>query len=355
MSTKMTKNLQQYELVILNNCPAFYKVNLYNEIAKKINIHVIFLGLSDEVVIYDSYRNDIRFSYEIIYPNENVEKRNKFLTFLKLYKSLKRLKFDKLVFGGYAFPEFVLLCFLYPKNKNILQTESAKESLGTAGWKNILKKIILNRYHKAIVSGKIHKEVLKCLGFNGQIIISKGVGVIYKKDKKTIQKPLDSLNYLYVGRLTEVKNIRFLVNAFNKSRKKLTIVGKGMLESELKELSNENITFLGFCDNKKLGGIYSKHHVFVLPSTSEPWGLVVEEALYNHCVLLLSDMIGSHTELLIEPETGCIFDPQNEQSLFEAIQNIEKNYHSYYKNVKDFDINEKDSYQINSYIKLLNK
>jgi len=349
----MSKDSKPYQLVIINNCPSFYKVNLYNEIAKKINIHVIFMGLSKDAVIYDSYRDDIQFSNDILYPDKDVDKRNKLLTFFKLRSILKKIQFDKIVYGGYAIPELAMLCFLYPKSKNILQTESAKESLNTTGWKNTLKEIILSRYHKAIVSGAIHKEVLKCLGFKGQVIISKGVGIIYKKDKKNIQKPSGAFNYLYVGRLIEVKNIRFLVNAFNKLGKKLTIAGKGVLENELKEMSNDNITFLGFCDNKKLGEIYSKHQVFVLPSVSEPWGLVVEEALYNDCVLLLSEMVGSHTELLTEPGTGCLFDPENEKSLLDAIHNIEQNYDTYYENVQNFNINEKDVHQINSYLELL--
>lgn len=349
----MSKDSKQYELVIINNCPSFYKVNLYNELAKKINIHVIFMGLSKDAVIYDSYRDDIQFSSDILYPDQDIDERNKLLTFFKLYNILKKIQFDKIVYGGYAIPELVILCFLYPKSKNILQTESAQESLNAPRWKNVLKGIILNRYHKAIVSGKIHKEVLECLGFKGKSIISKGVGIIYKKAKQTIQKPSDTFNYLYVGRLIEVKNIRFLVNVFNKLGKKLTIVGKGVLENELKELSNDNITFLGFCDNKKLGEIYSKHQVFVLPSVSEPWGLVVEEALYNDCVLLLSEMIGAKTELLTEPETGCVFDPENEKSLMDAIHDIEQNYHTYYENVRNFNINEKDVHQINSYLELL--
>jgi len=90
-----------------------------------------------------------------------------------------------------------------------------------------------------------------------------------------------------------------------------------------------------------------------LPSVSEPWGLVVEEALHHDCVLLLSQMIGSNTELLTEPETGCIFDPENEKSLMDAIHNIEQNYYTYCENVQNFNINEKDVHQINSYLELL--
>lgn len=122
-------------------------------------------------------------------------------------------------------------------------------------------------------------------------------------------------------------------------------------------LSNESLN--QYCNNaeklikkKYLWDEISKKTI-VLPSVSEPWGLVVEGALHHDCVLLLSQMIGSNTELLTEPETGCIFDPENEKSLMDAIHNIEQNYYTYYENVQNFNINEKDVHQINSYLELL--
>lgn len=37
----------------------------------------------------------------------------------------------------------------------------------------------------------------------------------------------------------------------------------------------------------------------------------------------------------------------------DAIHNIEQNYYTYYENVQNFNINEKDVHQINSYLELL--
>ena len=348
----MSTELQEYDLIIINNCPAFYKINLYNEIAKKLKIHVIFLGFSKEVVIYDTYKDDIKFSYDLILDEKPIESRNKISTFFKIYRILKKKKTKKIIYGSYAYIEFLLISLLFPKRKNILQMESAREAL-KSGWKQILKKILLTRYSKAIVSGAIHKDVLRAMDFGGEIIISKGVGIIYKEPKIPQNKPIGDFSFLYVGRLIEIKNLKFLINVFNKSGKKLIIVGKGEQEKELKEMAKDNIVFLGFQNNKELKNIYSESRFFILPSSKEPWGLVVEEALYNNCVLLLSDMIGSNYELLTEPKTGCIFDHKDENSLIRAIQNAEENYAEYYENVLKFDIDQKDQEQTEAYIKLM--
>lgn len=55
-----------YDLTILNNCPSFYKINLYNEISLKKKIFVIFLGYSEHVVIDDEFDNHINFDYIVL-------------------------------------------------------------------------------------------------------------------------------------------------------------------------------------------------------------------------------------------------------------------------------------------------
>ena len=69
------------ELLIINNVPSFYKINLYNELSKKINIHVVFLALTDQVVNSSQFRNEINFSFEII-SDIQIEKRNKILSLI---------------------------------------------------------------------------------------------------------------------------------------------------------------------------------------------------------------------------------------------------------------------------------
>lgn len=335
-----------YDLLILNNCPAFYKINLYNEIAKHRKIFVVFIGYYDQVVIDKDFQDDIIFPYKML--NEKLNHRSILESFFALRKIVKAFSFEKIIYGGYVDPEFILNSFLTPKKKNVLQFESAGETK-LSGVRFYIKKILLSRYSQALASGKMHEIVLRKMGFREKVIVTKGVGLADKPVRETFVERHNEFKFLYVGRVIELKNVRTLLAVFNENGLPLTIAGNGTLETELRAIAKSNITWLGFVDNKDLDVIYKKHQVFILPSFSETWGLVVEEALYRNCALVLSDRIGSLNELLLDPETGVSFDPENRQDLQQAIDHVVKNYSVYSKNAADFNFVEKDEHQISAY------
>jgi glycosyltransferase involved in cell wall biosynthesis len=151
-----------------------------------------------------------------------------------------------------------------------------------------------------------------------------------------------------------LKNLEFLIDTFNKLDKPLTIVGAGELENKLKQLANTNITFTGFVPNDKVYNHYLNNHIFVLPSLSEPWGLVVEEAIYFGLPVLVSDAVGCQEEMVIKPNTGLSFSPYSESSLIEAISKIESDYDYFKNNCFSFDFEKRDLRQIEAYLKILN-
>lgn len=347
--------MKDYDMVYVTNCPSFYKINLFNEINKKVKIFVVFLGFSDVVIIDEDFRQKCNFDYVLINQSK-LEERNKYKSFKRIKKELSGISFRKIVYGGYSYIEFILILFIFPKSKNILLTESATET-ALSGWRFFLKRFFFKRYSKVIASGKIHVEMVRKMGFKGETIVSKGVGIMDKSSIKQLRKKpfgASQLKYLYVGRLIDIKNVEFIVDAFNELNLPLTIVGKGVDEQKLKQKANQNITFLGFCDNNKLGEIYLDHDVFILPSLQEAWGLVVEEAVYWGCVLLLSERVGSVNELLIEPNAGVTFDPINMDSFKSAIKKIEQNFLVYKTNIEAFDMANKDVNQVLAHISLLN-
>lgn len=340
---------EKIDTLIINNCPAFYKINLYNELAKHKKIFVIFLGLSNQVVTGSEFKEKIKFPY-ILINDFQVEKRSKFKTFLEIWKITKFYKPNKIIYGGYIEPELIFLSYIIPKSKNILQSETAGETK-LQGIRFYIKKIILRRYSQAIVSGKSHESVILKMGFRGNISISKGVGFIEKTNFLRNQAD-ESLKFLYIGRLISVKNLELLIDAFNENGLPLTIVGKGNQESLLKAKSNTNINFIGFVENSDIWRCYTSHDIFILPSLSESWGLVAEEALYYGCPLLLSNNVGSVNELITENNTGVTFDPLSKASIQQAIEEIVCNYKLYKNNVTKFSIEEKDKVQLESYLNI---
>ena len=344
---------QRIDILIINNTPAFYKINLYNELAKKCNIHVVFLALTNQVVIAEKFKDEILFSYEILLENQ-IEFRNKYHSFIKLYTICKKYSFNKIIYGGYDTFECFFLPFFITRKKNCLQFESSIKESKVTGYIAIIKRILLRRFSIALPSGKLQSAVFETLNFNGKIIETNGVGIFNKKENINIKTDAIQRQYIYVGRLIELKNVQFLIDTFNKLNKPLTIVGVGELESKLKQLANKNITFSGFVPNEDIYKWYLNHDVFVLPSLAEPWGLVVEEAIYFGLPVIVSEAVGCQEEMVIKPNTGLSFSPYDQASLINAISKIESNYDFYKNNCQSFDFEKRDLRQIESYLKILN-
>ena len=153
--------------------------------------------------------------------------------------------------------------------------------------------------------------------------------------------------------MEECKNLDFLIDEFNKNRKWLTIAGKGELEQQLKAKAKDNIHFVGFVENEKLGTVYQDHDIFILPSRSEPWGLVVEEAVYWGLPVIVSDRVGSYRDMVENPKTGLVFELDNRDSFNNALKEIENNYSFYKENVDRFDFDKRDKCQVNAYLQLI--
>jgi glycosyltransferase involved in cell wall biosynthesis len=341
------------DLLIINNAPAFYKVNLYNEVNKYCRIHVIFVGFTKEVVIAPDFTKNIEFSYEILTRKE-LTSRNKIIVLYRLLKAVGRIKFTKIIYGGYSEIEVALLTLVYPKYKNVLQFETSIKETKLNGIIGYTKKMFFKRFSTVLTSGKLQSDVFRYLGYKGSIIETKGVGVFYKERNGVVRLSKSrTLQYVYVGRLIEIKNLSFVIDVFNQLDKPLTIVGTGILDSELKKMANENISFTGFIDNNKIHEIYKEHDVFILPSIAEPWGLVVEEAIFNGLPVLISDRVGCQLEMVIHPETGLVFDPYSKDDLILKMKMIEENINFYKQSANMFDFNERDRYQVSVYTDLV--
>jgi glycosyltransferase involved in cell wall biosynthesis len=343
------------DLLIINNCPSFYKINLYNEIAKYCKIHVIFIGLTNQVILNDSFREDILFDYNLLSDNQ-IEKRNKFQSIKRVIRILRDIEYKKIIYGGYADLEVLLLIWLTSKKKNCIQFESSIHESIVSGYKGLLKKIILSRFSIALPSGELQKAVFESLNYKGKIVETRGVGIFNKQKSHNIRvdnRCKKDFEYLFVGRLIPVKNIFFLIQTFNRLKRKLKIVGTGVLEPVLKNIAGSNITFMGGIPNNQMHLMYKDCDVLILPSISEPWGLVVEEAIHNGLPVIISDKVGCGIDLVTVSKTGFVFEHNNSLSLKSAIMEIERNYQYYKENVDHFDFNIRDKKQIASYLSIL--
>ncbi|AMO82651.1 glycosyltransferase [Obesumbacterium proteus] len=208
-------------------------------------------------------------------------------------------------------------------------------------------------------SGLLQKSVLSVLNFQDDIFITHGVGISnYTRDdfSKCIEteKTNNGLDFLYIGRLSPEKNLNLLIKAFNDLSHRLTIVGSGPQERELQKLAKSNILFLGYKNNSDLASVFKDSDVFILPSLSEPWGLVVEEALISGVPVLVSDKVGCKDDLVTN-DVGLVFEAESINSLLNAIHEIEKNILFYKNNLKEKNYSYLSKKQLNVYGSLIGK
>ena len=143
------------------------------------------------------------------------------------------------------------------------------------------------------------------------------------------QRPAESPLFLYVGRLSAEKGIETLLAAFTAVLRKLPssrlkLVGDGPSKAALQFLAADlgitgSVDFTGGVQPEAIASSYLESTCLVLPSFSEPWGLVVNEALAYGCPVLVSNRCGCVPEMASNPLTGMVFEAGDSAQLAERL------------------------------------
>lgn len=248
------------------------------------------------------------------------------------------IKYDIIIFNGYTGILFLTLFTLnlwYRKALGIDSDTQYREP------ESAIKKWIKRKYLNFIFGKKhvyglaggnyTHKELFLNYGMDKSRVLLMPMMVnneiFYNENFKT--KPTDVFRFLYVGRLIKCKNIEFMIQAFNQFHQlypnsELHIVGKGEMGEYLrnKYVSSKTVFFDGAKYGQELLQVYKDSHVLILPSTYEPWGLVVNEAMCGGLPVLVSEEVGARYDLVDGYETGLVFKSNNEQNLVDAMEKI---------------------------------
>ncbi len=159
------------------------------------------------------------------------------------------------------------------------------------------------------VSGLTKNTVSERYGINENKIQVVHNGINYEdKTKKQQTKLLKTLKQrnrklvLFLGRLTLQKNPEIMLHAakiVNKYVKDSIFIyaGSGEMERELMEKTAEmklsdKVLFAGFVRGKEKDALVRASDVFIMPSISEPFGLVALEAIHNGTPVIISKQSG---------------------------------------------------------------
>jgi hypothetical protein len=159
---------EYYDSVVITNIPNFYKINLYNELAKNVRLLVVFLAKSSEERNADFCNtSSCKFDFTFL-ADSTLESRNSITGAFRIVELLKSTQFRSLIIGEwYGFEYWISLFFFSYNSKIIFTLESNLLGKGLfGGMKNFVKKFFLKGVDFALVSGESHKKILHQLGYS---------------------------------------------------------------------------------------------------------------------------------------------------------------------------------------------
>jgi 1,2-diacylglycerol 3-alpha-glucosyltransferase len=226
---------------------------------------------------------------------------------------------------------------------SILMTESTAGDHQRIWWKEQTKGLALQvLFSWAVAGGKSHVAYLEQLGFPADRVVGfydvvdndmfrEGTASLRLQSSTDVQPRLKY--FLYVGRFAEEKNVGNLLASWVAYRDQggtwpLVLVGDGPEADALRNSAGNcpyaaDVLFPGFKNSRELLPFYAFAGCFVLPSTREPWGLVVNEAMASALPVLVSDRCGCSADLVIPGLNGFVFDPFDIVNLTTHLHNIE--------------------------------
>ena len=142
--------------------------------------------------------------------------------------------------------------------------------------------------------------------------------------------PEEAVVLLFCAKLQDWKRPQDVLRAFGALRDRsafLVFAGDGALrsglESEAGELGvSDRVRFLGFVNQSGLPEVYSASDILVLPSSYEPFGVVVNEAMLCKCAVIVSDQVGARFDLVSGGSTGLVFPARDVNALTNALSSL---------------------------------
>jgi glycosyltransferase involved in cell wall biosynthesis len=337
-------------LVILTEIISPYRIPLFNALASNLDIdlHVIFLAETDpDLRQWRVYKEEIRFSHQVLTSwRKRLGKYNALLN-RGVSSALAAAHPDVILCGGYNYVASWQALFR-ARNHHIpvlLWSESnVQDQRGGHTLVEFLKSSFISRCSGFVVPGRSAQEYLRVKKVDPEKIFTApnavdnelfASGAAIARANRVVRRRelnLPERYFLFVGRLVPEKGTFDLLSAYAKLnasvREKvgLVLVGNGESRSQLEQrsagISPGVIKFSGFAQREELASYYALAEALILPTHTDPWGLVVNEAMACGLPVILSSAAGCASDLLQEGETGFLVPPRDVDALTGAMAHL---------------------------------
>jgi len=158
----------------------------------------------------------------------------------------------------------------------------------------------------------------------------------YRREADVINPPVDVDGftpqgepgdfYLILGQIIPYKRIDVAVDAFNRSGRKLIIIGEGSEVARLKAMAGPNVSLIGHQPFDVIRDHYRRCKAFIFPGV-EDFGITPLEAQASGRPVL-AYRGGGALETVLEGKTGLFFEEQTAESLNGAVDRFERGDHA---------------------------
>ena len=336
--------------MILTEIIAPYRISVFNVLARRagLDLHVIFLAETDETLRqWRVYKNEICFSHQILPSWRWRAGKSSLLINRGLWSALNQASPHVIICGGYNYAASweALLWARRHGVAFVLWSESNRQDARRGRpWVEFLKTYFLRHCDRFVVPGRASFEYLRSLGAPEASILTAPDAVdnsLFATQAESSRAHatefreklgLPSRFILFVGRLVPEKGIFDLLEAYAKlesdlrSEVGLVFAGDGISKEELvqqaKRISPGAICFPGFAQREDLAGLYALAETLVLPTHSDPWGLVVNEAMACGLPIVVSSVAGCSADLVGDGWNGYVVPPRDSEKLSVAIDSL---------------------------------
>jgi len=314
-----------------------YRVNFFELLGKKLDVTVLLSDTPDEAVHRDdSWFGRSEGGFHMVQLKKTAMIRGKRLC-LEVLSWLNK-SFDEIVICGYSSPT-AMLAMGWLRLRRIpfwMEVDGGLVRREGKG-KYLFKRYLVTRASRWLSSGEKTSDYLIYYGAKADRIYRYPFSSLYQADllrepvpmaeKTRLRRELgleERKIVLSVGRFIPVKGFDILLQGAAALPKDvgIYIVGDEAPKKYLEErerLGLSNVHFLGFHRKQELARLYQAADLFVLPTRSDVWGLVINEAMAYGLPIVTTDRCVAGVELVENGINGYIVPAEDPAALAEKI------------------------------------
>jgi glycosyltransferase involved in cell wall biosynthesis len=315
------------KLALLTEIPAPYRIPLFNALADRVELRVLFLSATDpRRGFYERHADEWRFDSRVLRGAE-LRRGGRWVVLNRgVLRELRRFRPDVVAVGGWNQPAFwlaLLYCRLRRVPLLVWVESTARDARSDAKALGLARRLMVEGASGAFVPGRASAEYARSLGLDLVETAPNAVDAEIFERAVVDRSERDGSMFLYVGRLDAEKGLETLLEAFRDVPGRLVLVGSGGDEARLRDLADERVTFAGPRDRDEVVGFYAEADVFVLPSQSEPWGMVLNEAAAAGLPLVATEQAGASHDLIEDGVNGFRVPAGDVDALREALLRLQ--------------------------------